>query len=209
MAQKIQSLDVEETSGVDKPAHLDNGFIIVKQAEAKMPEETGPTTEELTARIAELEATIAETETEAEVEPTVPELVKEAGGPVSKAFDDMSERLEKAEALLKAAGDATAEREAVALAKSFDLIQVETKVAKQLADLPEVVEILRAADIQMKAANLMRPVGTSGDDNPQTATEKHAAAAKTWQEANPGSTIEKAKAETLTGALFAQMKKEN
>lgn len=199
MTEKMTGLDVEETSGVDRPAHLDDGFIIIKQAEANVPEETPeqqPSPEEQAARIKELEEQLAGLE-EFKPEPAeapVEELVKAAPEAVTKAFDEMRERVEKAEALLAKAEDERLTREASEFAKSLKSITVEASLIKELRATPvadKVEALLKSVDGQLESAGMFKELGSTGTES--SATDRLDSLAKALMESDPNLTIQQAR----------------
>lgn len=142
----MTNLVVEETSGVDHPAHLHPGWVVMKASdqadvtavvdallshtEETMPEDTTAevpevTVESLQADLAkareEIDALRKAAETPEPVEPSEDDLVKAAPEPVQKMLADL--RAEKDAALMKAAEvEATlnAEREAAADAEAVE-----------------------------------------------------------------------------------------
>lgn len=142
-AAKMVKLSIEETSGVDHPAHLQEGWIVMKSAGeeiqqvfdsltettevvAKMEDmvpkadldEALSTIANYETRIAEMEseiASVAKSETE-EVDETA-EILKSAPEAVIKMLEDANARAEAAEAVLKA------EREQAALAETVEFVK--------------------------------------------------------------------------------------
>lgn len=120
-ARKMVNLAINETSGVDHPAHLSEGWLVMKAAdpaaveaaiEKSMSGEVPMTVEEQLAaaqeRIAELEGQVAKHagETPEDVEPAEPEvddLVKAAPEPVRKMIEDMQKAADEAVAKAAAA----------------------------------------------------------------------------------------------------------
>ncbi len=186
---KLVNLDVVETSGVDAPAHLDPGWLVIKNEGVAVADDTTEPTDvdpvaetevvpdERDARIAELEAALAAAQTPAEVdaEAEVEELAKEAPEPLAKAFTDMRSRLEKAEAQLALARDRETLAEAEGFVKGLDhlaLPDTTPSLIKSLrdrdTDLADQVEgLLTSVNAQATAGDLFKEVGsttaTSGD----------------------------------------------
>lgn len=147
--RKMVNLDIEETSGVDRPAHLHDGWLVMKSAntesvnellassvikqEESMSETIETRLEEAMNLLQKAEERIAEleeaTEVDAEVEAPADEtdeVIKSAPEPVQKAFEVLRKQAEEAvakaeeiEAVLKAERDARADAEAVAKARSW------------------------------------------------------------------------------------------
>lgn len=164
---KLVALDVEETSGVDYPAHLDNGWIVMKAsmseteqsvgtpdekpvAEAPADEEKAaePTPEEviatLEAKVAELQDKLNEKEAAQCAEPQAEDKPEE--NPFAKALADAPEPLAKAFAELeKRAANAESE-----LAKAAD--------EKDSADAEAFVKSLDRLALEDDAADLVKMV---------------------------------------------------
>lgn len=174
---KLVDLDVVETSGVDAPAHLDPGWLVIKSEGAAVSDETvveeTPDVEALTARIAELEAELAArdeapTDEAAEVE----ELAKAAPEPLAKAFDDMRDRLAKAETQLAAARDAeelTKARDYVATLNRLTVPDTTANLIKNLRTqapglAAEVETLLTAVNNQTDTAGLFKEAGSNTPD---------------------------------------------
>lgn len=141
---KMTNLNVEETSGVDHPAHLHPGWVVMKSTtqadvtavvdallnptEDVMPEDMSAETPEVTIESLQDELAKAREEldalrkaTETVTEPSEDDLVKSAPEPVQKMLADL--QAEKDAALAKAAeveATLTAEREAAADAEAIE-----------------------------------------------------------------------------------------
>jgi len=129
-ARKMVNLAIEETSGVDHPAHLHEGWLVMKAAnkdevdnladqEVNMPKiekaEEEPTYEEMKAALAKANAKIEEMQKEMdemkkpkkdeeESKGDLPEfLQKEAPAEVRKAFEEMQKSIDEAKAQAEAA----------------------------------------------------------------------------------------------------------
>lgn len=205
------ALNIEETSGVDHPAHLDEGWLVIK--EAPVPEESPePTVEELNARIAELEAQIAAVDSAPDtVEEPVEELVKAAPEPVAKAFADLTERVEKAEALVKQAEDERITREAVEFTKSLRSVQIDADVVKELRavsrDLAAKVEgVLKAVDGQLESADIFKEIGSNSPDT--HGQDRLEAVAKSLLDSGKAPTIQQARALAVQNdpSIYTEMK---
>lgn len=118
--RKMVNLDIEETSGVDRPAHLHDGWLVMKSANTesvnellessviKQEESMSETIEtrleeamnllqKAEERIAELEeATEVDAEVEAPADETDEEVIKSAPEPVQKAFEVLRKQAEEA-----------------------------------------------------------------------------------------------------------------
>lgn len=143
------NLAIEETSGVDHPAHLHEGWLVMKSAEQSevqrvldetlteedsTMEETKPTAtdeqvakadmtlEDAMAKIAELESKLAEMakmDEEPESEETEEDFLKSAPEPVVKMIENLRKQAEDATAELKKERDARADAESVEKAKGW------------------------------------------------------------------------------------------
>jgi len=153
--RKMVNLDIEETSGVDRPAHLHDGWLVMKSAstesvnellessvikqEESMSETIETRLEEAMDLLQKAEERIAEleeaTEVDAEVEAPADEtdeVIKSAPEPVQKAFEVLRKQAEEAvakatevEAVLKSERDARADAEAVAKARSWSHLSLD------------------------------------------------------------------------------------
>lgn len=193
-ARKMVDLDVNETSGVDHPAHLNEGWVVIKAAApAPAPAAVDQTTEEqpVTDTAPEIEKAAAAPEAPAASCPTcvakaaseepsievlkaaMPEPLRAYLETVEKAATEAAER--EAEALAKAAAeeDARLDGEAVAKAAAFKDLGLEPEqfgpiLRKFAAVSPEgaeaVEKALAAALNQGETAALFEEVGKSAAD---------------------------------------------
>ena len=155
---------------MDHPAHLDEGFIIVKQAEVPVAEETVEVAkDEKDDKIASLEAKVASLEKqlagedEIPVEDTATKAI-EADPQVAKAFHEMGERLAAAESGLAKAADERATREAAEVAQTLPLTGVTGDLVKQIqgSDIAEpVMGLLRELNTKLDTADMFKEVGTT------------------------------------------------
>lgn len=173
---KLVALDVEETSGVDFPAHLDNGWIVMKASDketsvnqpyeeeqvAASDEEKAATPEEtiaqLEAKVAELHSKIdeltAEHEAMPEVEASVDDLAKAAPEPLAKAFQELQERVAKAETTLKAKADEEQVAAAGTFVKSLDRLNLGDDAAAILRTARnEAPELAKAVEAMLTTVN--------------------------------------------------------
>lgn len=153
--RKMVNLDIEETSGVDHPAHLHDGWLVMKAADpadvqrvldSSVPkedsveksaeerlEEALEALRKAEERIEEMEnAAKEETAEEETVEESAEDLMKSAPEPVAKAFAEMKKQADEAvakaaeiEAVLKAERDARADAEAIEKAKSWSHLSLD------------------------------------------------------------------------------------
>lgn len=125
--RKMVNLSIEETSGVDHPAHLHEGWLVMKAASsdavAKATEEIfmdmkdganaddkKPSYEDLFAALEKANARIMEMEKmmdkpETDMEEKEEDLMKSASDPVRKAYEDMQKAVEDAQAKTDAVND--------------------------------------------------------------------------------------------------------
>ena len=221
---KLVDLTVEETSGVDQPAHLDPGWLVIKSegaavSEAAVEPITEPTVEELTARIEELTARIVELEAlveEPEPTDTVEELAKNAPEPLSKAFTDMRDRLEKAEAQLAVARDAEETAAAAEFVKSLNALALPDTATDLIKNLrtqaPElaagVEATLLAVNGQTESGSLFKELGAPGTADTGDAYDKWNTLAKAKMDSGEAATIQQARSLVAleNPALYTEMK---
>ena len=172
VAPKLVDITIVETSGVDHPAHLHEGWIVKKStdlsaaegllksvADALSASRTAPTEEtpvpetavaEKDARIAALEAELAVTKAAMPApapapEPTLEDFLKSAPAAVRKALDDANERATAAEAA------ATAAKATADAAVEVSLVEAAVEKAKTWDVLPvnaaEIGPMLRSLEI--------------------------------------------------------------
>ena len=205
---KLVDLDVVETSGVDAPAHLDPGWLVIKSEGAAVSDETPvvedtqePTVEQLNAKIADLEAALAASDVPVEAEESVEELAKAAPEPLAKAFADMSERLEKAEAQLQVARDAEELARAESFVKSLDRLALPDTAAALIKNLRTVAPslagdvegLLTAVNGQTDSAELFKELGSAGATSSSDPYDKWNALAKAKMDAGDATTIQQAR----------------
>jgi hypothetical protein len=152
-APRLHGLVVDETSGVDHPAHLREGWVVMKGATAaEVAEALGvtqeehvtesvatetPTEVELRAQVADLTAKLAKATAPApqpEPEPTLEDLVKSAPEPVRKALAEAEAirkaavaRAEAAEAEVLKAAEERADAESVMKAKGWENLPLDAE----------------------------------------------------------------------------------
>lgn len=220
-ARKMVNLAINETSGVDHPAHLSEGWLVMKAAdpaaveaaiEKSMSGEVPMTVEEQLAaaqeRIAELEGQVAKHAGETP-EPEVDDLVKAAPEPVRKMIEDMQKATDEAvaksaaaeETLHKERGERL-DAEAVAKAASdfealgLDAAQVGPtlrRLNEADPDLAKAVETaLLAANAKVESADIFTELGKSATRGFSGAEEKATAMAKSAVESGAAETFEQA-----------------
>lgn len=185
--RKMVSLSIEETSGVDHPAHLHEGWIVVKAAdpsevdavitglaettdeEAAMQEEVQARLDEATEalakaqeRIADLEARLAQTETDAPVEDDVLKAAPEAVIKMVEALRaEAAEAVAKAaeaEAVLTAEREAKADEEAIAKAREWSNLSIDpTVIGPALRRIDP--DLAKAVEDALTAANAQAESG--------------------------------------------------
>lgn len=218
-ARKMVNLAINETSGVDHPAHLSEGWLVMKAAdpaaveaaiEKSMSGEVPMTVEEQLAaaqeRIAELEGQVAKHAGEA---PEVDDLVKAAPEPVRKMIEDMQKAADEAVAKAAAAEETLRKErgerldaEAVAKAASdfealgLDAAQVGPtlrRLNEADPDLAKAVETaLLAANAKVESADIFTELGKSATRGFSGAEEKATAMAKSAVESGAAETFEQA-----------------
>ncbi len=154
----MKKLTIDETSGVDHPAHLDDGFIIVKQAEVKVPE----TKIDKDARILELEGLLAKA---TEKPPTVEDVLKESDPAVIKTVNDLKKQVDDQAKLIAKSDDAIRTREANDFVKGLEHVEVDAEMIKNLraTTSAEAVEaVLVKVNGQLESAGIFKELGTSG-----------------------------------------------
>lgn len=206
-ATKMVNLSIEETSGVDHPAHLAEGWVILKHADRRdvaatiaalahsqenisMADETTiekdadttvevetPVVDELEkahARIAELEAALAEIQKSAdpedEDETGEEAILKAAPAAVRELLEKARIEADTARAELQKARDEQADREYIAKAKGWAHLSLDAEafgpMLRRLFDLDptigEVIEkALTAADAQAESGAIFTEIGKS------------------------------------------------
>ena len=223
------NLAIEETSGVDHPAHLHEGWLVMKSAsesevqrvldksltkedstmeDMKTTEATEDKVEKTVeeelaaaqARIAELEAKLAEKEMkpEVEVEMAIDEnsmepkkeeedYMKSAPTSVVKMITDLKKQAEEATAELRKEREARADAQSVEKAKGWANLNLNAeKVGPALRRLSEtdselaksVEEILSSVNAQAESASIFAEIGKSADFKSGNAYERMTTLAK-------------------------------
>ena len=227
--RKMVNLAIEETSGVDHPAHLHEGWLVMKSAsesevqrvldksltkedstmeDMKTTEATEVKVEKTVeeelaaaqARIAELEAKLAEKEQKPELEvemamgqeSTEPkkeeeEYLKSAPTSVVKMITDLKKQADEATAELRKERIARADAQAVEKAKGWANLNINAeKVGPALRRLSEtdselaksVEEILSSVNAQAESASIFAEIGKSADFKSGNAYERMTTLAK-------------------------------
>ncbi len=226
--RKMVNLAIEETSGVDHPAHLHEGWLVMKSAsesevqrvldkslteeDSNMEETTTTAPEEQVektveeelaaakARIAELEAKLAEKEEKPELEVEMAmgqdskepkkeeeDYMKSAPAPVVKMIEDLRKQAESATAELRKEREARADAQAVEKAKGWANLNLNAElVGPALRRLSEtdsdlaksVEEILSSVNAQAESASIFAEIGKSADINKGNAYERMTSMAK-------------------------------
>jgi len=227
--RKMVNLAIEETSGVDHPAHLHEGWLVMKSAsesevqrvldksltkedstmeDIKTTEATEDKVEKTVeeelaaaqARIAELEAKLAEKEEKPELEvemamnedSTEPkkeeeDYMKSAPTSVVKMITDLKKQAEEATAELRKERDARADAQAVEKTKGWANLNLNAeKVGPALRRLSEtdselsksVEEILSSVNAQAESASIFAEIGKSADFKSGNAYERMTTLAK-------------------------------
>ena len=227
--RKMVNLAIEETSGVDHPAHLHEGWLVMKSAsesevqrvldksltkedstmeDMKTTEATEVKVEKTVeeelamaqARIAELEAKLAEKEQKPEVEVEMAmnedsmepkkeeeEYLKSAPTSVVKMITDLKKQADEATAELRKERIARADAQAVEKAKGWANLNINAeKVGPALRRLSEtdselaksVEEILSSVNAQAESASIFAEIGKSADFKSGNAYERMTTLAK-------------------------------
>ena len=226
--RKMVNLAIEETSGVDHPAHLHEGWLVMKSAsesevqrvldksltkedstmeDMKTTEATEDKVEKTVeeelasaqARIAELEAKLAEKEQKPEMEVEMAmnedsmkpkeeeDYMKSAPTSVVKMITDLKKQAEEATAELRKEREARADAQSVEKAKGWANLNLNAeKVGPALRRLSEtdselaksVEEILSSVNAQAESASIFAEIGKSADFKSGNAYERMTALAK-------------------------------
>ena len=223
------NLAIEETSGVDHPAHLHEGWLVMKSAsesevqrvldkslteedsnmeDMKTTEATEDKVEKTVeeelaaaqARIAELEAKLAEKEQKPELEVEMAmgqdskepkkeeeDYMKSAPAPVVKMIEDLRKQAEEATAELRKEREARADAQAVEKAKGWANLNFDAeKVGPALRRLSEtdselaksIEEVLSSVNAQAESASIFAEIGKSADFKSGNAYERMTTLAK-------------------------------
>lgn len=162
---KLADLDIRETSGVDHPAHLHEGWLVLKSVT-----EGGDTIEgeQVELEVTETEAQVEEqvTEVAASVDNGNAELLKELGD-LRKELADMRAEKEAIEAAAELAKAVETAAEFAAL-PGVDPQLLGEDLVKMRAALPEVAErveaILKGSAIAIGEAGVLKEVGSDTAD---------------------------------------------
>lgn len=243
------NLAIEETSGVDHPAHLHEGWLVMKSAseseiqrvldkslteedsnmeDMKTTEATEDKVEKTVeeelaaaqARIAELEAKLAEKEEKPELEVEMAmgqdseepkkeeeDYMKSAPAPVVKMIQDLKKQAEEATAELRKEREARADAQAVEKAKGWANLNLNAeKVGPALRRLSEtdselaksVEEILSSVNAQAESASIFAEIGKSADFKSGNAYERMTTLAKSAVEEGVAKSFAQAMADIAT-----------
>ena len=227
--RKMVNLAIEETSGVDHPAHLHEGWLVMKSAsesevqrvldksltkedstmeDMKTTEATEDKVEKTVeeelasaqARIAELEAKLAEKEQKPEMEVEMAmgqdsmepkkeeeDYMKSAPTSVVKMITDLKKQAEEATAELRKERESRADAQSVEKAKGWANLNLNAeKVGPALRRLSEtdselaksVEEILSSVNAQAESASIFAEIGKSADFKSGNAYERMTTLAK-------------------------------
>ena len=200
-ARKMVNIDIDETSGVDPPAHLHEGWLVMKAASATDVDALIDET------LTDLEAEMNPEQTQDEApevvaEETLDDVVKAAPEPLRKAMEEMQKALDETKAELRKEREERADAEAIAKARDeyanlgIDAEQVGPalrRLADTDADLAKSVEeILKAANAKVESADIFAEIGSGRPANSTTAFEKATSMAKSLVESGVAPTIEQA-----------------
>lgn len=247
--RKMVNLAIEETSGVDHPAHLHEGWLVMKSAsesevqrvldkslteedsnmeDMKTTEATEDKVEKTVeeelaaaqARIAELEAKLAEKEEKPELEVEMAmgqdskepkkeeeDYMKSAPAPVVKMIEDLRKQAEEATAELRKERDARADAQAVEKAKGWANLNFDAeKVGPALRRLSEtdselaksIEEVLSSVNAQAESASIFAEIGKSVDFKSGNAYERMTTMAKSAVEEGVAKSFAQAMADIAT-----------
>jgi len=247
--RKMVNLAIEETSGVDHPAHLHEGWLVMKSAsesevqrvldkslteedsnmeDMKTTEATEDKVEKTVeeelaaaqARIAELEAKLAEKEEKPELEVEMAmgqdskepkkeeeDYMKSAPAPVVKMIEDLRKQAEEATAELRKERDARADAQAVEKAKGWANLNFDAeKVGPALRRLSEtdselaksIEEVLSSVNAQAESASIFAEIGKSVDFKSGNAYERMTTMAKSAVEEGVAKSFAQAMADVAT-----------
>jgi hypothetical protein len=243
------NLAIEETSGVDHPAHLHEGWLVMKSAsesevqrvldkslteedsnmeDMKTTEATEDKVEKTVeeelaaaqARIAELEAKLAEKEEKPELEVEMAmgqdskepkkeeeDYMKSAPAPVVKMIEDLRKQAEEATAELRKEREARADAQAVEKAKGWANLNFDAeKVGPALRRLSEtdselaksIEEVLSSVNAQAESASIFAEIGKSADFKSGNAYERMTTLAKSAVEEGVAKSFAQAMADIAT-----------
>lgn len=243
------NLAIEETSGVDHPAHLHEGWLVMKSAsesevqrvldkslteedsnmeDMKTTEATEDKVEKTVeeelaaaqARIAELEAKLAEKEEKPELEVEMAmgqdskepkkeeeDYMKSAPAPVVKMIEDLRKQAEEATAELRKEREARADAQAVEKAKGWANLNFDAeKVGPALRRLSEtdselaksIEEVLSSVNAQAESASIFAEIGKSADFKSGNAYERMTTLAKSAVEEGVAKSFAQAMADVAT-----------
>jgi hypothetical protein len=243
------NLAIEETSGVDHPAHLHEGWLVMKSAsesevqrvldkslteedsnmeDMKTTEATEDKVEKTVeeelaaaqARIAELEAKLAEKEEKPELEVEMAmgqdskepkkeeeDYMKSAPAPVVKMIEDLRKQAESATAELRKEREARADAQAVEKAKGWANLNFDAeKVGPALRRLSEtdselaksIEEVLSSVNAQAESASIFAEIGKSADFKSGNAYERMTTLAKSAVEEGVAKSFAQAMADIAT-----------
>ena len=247
--RKMVNLAIEETSGVDHPAHLHEGWLVMKSAsesevqrvldkslteedsnmeDMKTTEATEDKVEKTVeeelaaaqARIAELEAKLAEKEEKPELEVEMAmgqdskepkkeeeDYMKSAPAPVVKMIEDLRKQAEEATAELRKEREARADAQAVEKAKGWANLNFDAeKVGPALRRLSEtdselaksIEEVLSSVNAQAESASIFAEIGKSVDFKSGNAYERMTTMAKSAVEEGVAKSFAQAMADIAT-----------
>lgn len=227
-ARKMVNLNIEETSGVDHPAHLDEGWILMKNAD--LSTEDFETIEKMVAleadlakakeRIAELESQVSNDPDE-EDEDDEENLIKAAPAPVREALEKARKQAEEASEALRKERDLRLDAEAVVkseerfgnLTVSHDEFGPAMRRLNELA--PEIAEVvnkaLDAANGQVESATIFAEIGSAPSPTSSSAYQKIESIAKAAVAKGDFPTTEQAISFVISSnpSLYAEYQAEN
>lgn len=220
------NLNIEETSGVDHPAHLDEGWILMKNADLTTEDfETIEKMVALEADLAKAHERIAELEAQ-QIDPEEPtgddeeELIKSAPAPVREALEKARKQAEEASEALRKERDLRLDAEAIIKSEeryanlSVDHDEFGPALRRLEEVAPEISEIvnkaLDAANGQVESATLFAEIGSSVSPTSGNSYQKIEALAKSAVASGEYATTEQAIAGLIQSnpSLYAEYQAE-
>jgi len=216
--RKMANLVIEETSGVDHPAHLHEGWLVMKSADESEVQRVLDETLTEEDSIME-ETTTAATDAESDKTEDEMEYMKSAPESVVKMIEDFKKQAETATEELRKEREAKADAEAIEKAKGFSNLNLDAeKVGPALrrlstvdADLAKSVEeILTSVNAQAESANIFAEIGKSADFTTGDAYGRLTALAKSAVEEGSAKSFEQAFANVASSnpELYVQYRNE-
>jgi tetrahydromethanopterin S-methyltransferase subunit G len=227
-ARKMVNLNIEETSGVDHPAHLDEGWILMKNADLTTEDfETIEKMVALEADLAKAHERIAELEAQQIADPEEPAdddeeaLIKSAPAPVREALEKARKQADEATEALRKERDLRLDAEAIVKSEErFANLTVDhadfgpamrrlAEIAPEISDT--IFKALDAANGQAESANIFAEIGNISSPNSTNAYQKIESIAKAKVANGEFPTTEQAISAVISTnpSLYAEYQAEN